>query len=76
MKYIITEDLGVCVFSNSSVHKDMAYALKVRNSIIGAGFITVSDDGEVRCHGESVSLKIKSRGELDAEIIGKQLLGY
>jgi hypothetical protein len=46
------------------------------DKVIAAGFISVSDGGEVNCFGESVSLKIKSRGDSDAEIIGRKLKGY
>lgn len=78
MKYIITKDNEVIIFSNSLTHIQVQQQLSyvICKEMKGAGFVTVHDSGEVNCYGESVSLKIKSRGDEDAEIVGRQIRGY
>ena len=66
-KYVVIEypEKGECIiiFPDMLVHKDIG-----RNNahmgckIISAGFVTLRD-GEIICHGESESLKLKSRPE-------------
>jgi hypothetical protein len=76
MKYIITKGGDVVLFNNGLTHRDVAYSLKFLDEVESAGFVSVSDEGGVNCYGESVSLKIKSRGDADAEFVGRHLKGY
>lgn len=39
--------------------------------IVSAGFVSFSDDGIAYCEGRSESLRMASRGEIDAAIINK-----
>lgn len=76
MKYIILDDGEIprgFTFPDTAQHVDVANALKRFGIPIGAGFIVIQpDEGswigseQIRCHGESDSLGIKSK-PLDAE---------
>lgn len=74
MKYIIDELNMFVIFPNHINHDDMArlHCKPIGCSIVGAGFIEIFD-GIVSCYGESVSLRIKSRGHIDSEIIAYAL---
>lgn len=74
LKYIIDELGGFSIFTEYGNHDDVArgFTMKSFTEIVAAGFIEIMD-GEVTCYGESISLKIKSRGEFDAEIITQHL---
>ena len=73
-KYIKTEDNQIVVFSEYFQHSD--FRSKKPTS---AGFISfgVGKDGNpsCTCYGESVSLGLKSDGEIDTKLADKQILG-
>ena len=73
MKYITYESIEVgnifVIFDKITSHDDMASRLSYKK-ILGAGFVGFSLDG-ARCYGESVSLKIESRGQKDNEIVNR-----
>lgn len=74
-KYIITEDNLPVVFSDLQQHSNVAYALFPGKNIIGAGFVSVAYNGYYECYGESVSLKVQSRGDKDSDILNYHLRG-
>lgn len=71
LKYITYESIEgapdrFVVFDTITNHSAMKFpSLK----ILGAGFMGFTPDGKAYCYGESVSMKIKSRGGLDSDII-------
>ena len=69
-KYITyqhTNDFPSFVAFDAQVeHKEMANMLNSKE-ILGAGFVHFGD--EVECRGESISMNIKSRGEIDSRLI-------
>lgn len=73
LKYIVDAIGGFAIFP-PYVNHDTVGALMSKAGIppVGAGFIDIFD-GEVQCYGESVSLRIKSRGEEDSKEIAKKL---
>lgn len=79
-KYIIIEtDLGLVpiLFSDMGAHSDVARAYPMRR-VVGAGFASLQtakpyENPLYACYGESTSLKIKSRGELDSSIINRYM---
>lgn len=50
------------MFPEYITHKDFFDDYDVHGEIVSAGFIVITD-GEFICHGESVSLDVKSRPE-------------
>jgi len=74
-KYIIhTENIPI-VFPEIINHSDMARNMGwKKEDIIGAGFVYVNGDS-YNCYGESVSLRVKSRGEEDVKILNCYLGG-
>ena len=79
MKYIISKNNDVIIFSDGISHRDMARdigCIEAGDDIVGAGFVRFSvtneddmpGDLDIKCYGESVSLGIKSRG-IDDECI-------
>lgn len=54
------------MFGDTENHNDIAYRLG--GEIISAGFVDLGDNG-VQCYGESISLNIRSRPEIDSKII-------
>ena len=50
------------MFPEFITHEDFFNDLDVHGEIVSAGFIVITD-GEFICHGESVSLDVKSRPE-------------
>lgn len=44
-------------------HRELYQDYDVHGEIVSAGFVVMLDDGEFICHGESVSLGVKSRPE-------------
>lgn len=75
-KYIIY-DTGMnvvpVIFSELQTHAEVAQAFYAHNKVIGAGFVFIDKDGKYACYGESVSLKVKSRGEEDSKFLNKYL---
>ena len=74
-KYIIhTKNIPI-VFPEIIAHADMARNMGwKKEDIIGAGIVYVNDDS-YNCYGESVSLRVKSRGEEDVKILNRYLGG-
>lgn len=73
-KYIITKRGSIeqpFVFSELSQHADIARA--VGGDVVGAGFCFIDED-RYHCYGESISCKVKSRGEVDDKVLN-DLLG-
>ena len=52
----------IIMFPEYIQHKDFYNDYNVHGKIISAGFVIIRD-GELICHGESVSLEVKSRPE-------------
>jgi hypothetical protein len=69
MKYIISKGGIPVVFSELQQHVDVAQALFT--TIVGAGFCKINDNKEFVCYGESISLGIQSRLEVDSKIINR-----
>jgi len=77
VKYIIADGRAI-VFSSAIQHSDMARGF---NFVEGAGFVTFGSKqdeyGETiitaHCYGESISLDIKSRGDIDSRIVTRQI---
>lgn len=84
-KYIVVgnENLGIekaIVFSPIEDHHQMAQChIGTMTKVLGAGFVSIGQtpQGElsVTCHGESTSLKIKSRGQKDAHAVKWAIFG-
>jgi hypothetical protein len=74
VKYVCTKDNQIIVFSELFTHDEFK-----NFDPISAGFISIGAEGrhepKCSCHGESVSLKLKSRPEEDTELARKQILG-
>lgn len=71
-KYIVSRDGTPVMFAEMLTHADVARALFGNTPIIGAGFCYIEDNRYV-CYGESVSMRVKSRGEQDAEMLNRFL---
>lgn len=76
------------VFTDDIVHSDMALRMRVKDKVVGAGFVSchslersvelssgMSRDVGFQSYGESVSLNIISRGELDDKAINEMFFG-
>lgn len=71
-KYVIVVLDGIeqpFVFSELSTHAEVARALG--GEVLGAGFCYIDGIGQYKCYGESVSLKVKSREDVDAAILNR-----
>lgn len=78
MKYIIikTEGLEVpIIFSEILNHSTVAHSIGGHNGVISAGYLYLSEDGQLSAHGYSSTLGINSRSE-DVEIIKRSLSYY
>lgn len=77
MKYIVVAHEGLelpILFPNVITHIKMWSLVKVGNdTVVSAGFVRQVLDGEIRAHGESESIGIKSRPQEDSELITKFL---
>lgn len=78
LKYLIDADNNIQIFSPTIIHSHAARTMPSR--IMGAGFVsfnpTIIDEEivvNITCSGESVSLNIPSRNEIDTEIIRNKL---
>ena len=72
-KYIIVKQGSIeqpFVFSELSIHADIARA--VGGEVVGAGFCFINED-RYCCYGESVSCKVKTRGEKDENVLNRML---
>ena len=75
MKYVIYENDGAkhyVVFDFSVDHSEMARRMGIGAKILSAGFVSFNDEGAC-CYGESVSLNMKSRGDIDSKIINGRM---
>ena len=90
VKYIIIKKGGLeraYVFGELDSHREVAYALTRSldsanpfEHVVSAGFchfeaIDRFSGGKWKCYGESTSLKVKSREQLDARVLNSQLGG-
>lgn len=75
-KYVIYDSglvVVAVVFSSVETHAHIAYSLvKDPGDVISAGFCHVVDNKFV-CYGESISLKVKSRGDKDSDFLNKYM---
>lgn len=73
-KYVIVKvGFGIeaaILFNPIIQHSEAAFIFKNQQNVISAGFYDVQD-GKVHVWGNSTSLKLATRGELDAKIIQK-----
>lgn len=70
LKYVVTNKGDFAIFTALTNHNDVGF--KLYGLPVGAGFCHF-DDGEIQCYGESISMDLKSRGDVDAEIINDRL---
>lgn len=76
-KYIVVTLAGLeqpFVFSELTTHADVARALNCE--VVGAGFCYIKETpngSRYECYGESISLRIKSRGTADSDILNSLL---
>jgi hypothetical protein len=73
MKYITYQgEFGpqFVIFDKVANHSDIARGL-LSTKHLGAGFVRFDEQGDSICYGESVSMRVKSRGKLDDEIINR-----
>jgi len=76
-KYVIVEGSAI-VFSAAIQHKDM---VRYNQRCDGAGFVSFStkkdewgdEKIQANCYGESISLGIKSREDIDSQIVTRQI---
>lgn len=78
LKYIVTDHGAFAIFNGLQNHSDVARSLYGKP--VGAGFIRIMGDegtsrASVHCYGRSVSLNLDSRGEIDQDIIHKNIGG-
>lgn len=73
LKYIVDAIGGFAIFPGYVDHNTVGNLMFKPSGIpaVGAGFISIFDS-EVQCFGESISMRIKSRGEEDAKEIAKK----
>lgn len=72
-KYIIIgRDEMPIVFPELLKHSDVARQMGGAHNVTGAGFCHITDDKYV-CYGESTSLNVKSRQEVDSKILNTLL---
>jgi len=69
MKYVILADNYPVVFSELQSHAEVARAFHMKAT--SAGFCGITHDGMFVCYGESVSLKVGSKPELDTRLINR-----
>ena len=74
-KYIILDNRTPIVFPETHGHNDMKFRVAPGAECTGAGFVYINDKGEYVCYGESTSLRVKSRGAVDSEILNRYLGG-
>ena len=75
LKYLIIQikngslEPKAIIFNGEFVHSlILSNEMKEKYNIISAGFCKI-DNEKIECWGESVSLNLKSREEIDAEIV-------
>lgn len=70
IKYIISDGRSIIVFPETIEHKDFKHL-----NPTSAGFIYYTA-GKFICHGESVTLGLRSNPETDSSIANKQLINH
>lgn len=77
-KYVVIDGwfgVSAILFPEAVPHKTVVWGFHADGvEVLGAGFYTVAD-GVVTCYDKSVGLGVASRGQVDADIIQKQLIG-
>jgi hypothetical protein len=77
-KYVVIS-VGSCpvpiVFSDLLQHAEVARPLTngIPERVLGAGFCHIDENGRYFCYGDSVSLKVKSRDDVDSAVLNKFL---
>lgn len=72
-KYLVLRQGGFEVpFIFSELNDHANTASKLGGEVVGAGFCYIRED-RYHCYGKSVSLKIESRGDVDASILNRLL---
>ena len=63
------------VFCEIMSHASVAAALQrvEGGDVVGAGFCQINAEGHYVCYGESTSLQIKSRNDVDSKVLNKML---
>lgn len=72
-KYVIFDDGAnyfPVIFPNHIQHNNMAAMLSPW-VLERAGFVSIDQDGSLTAHGESISLRLKSRPEIDNKLLAK-----
>ena len=82
-KYIVFDDglvESAVIFSRHFNHDNMAMAISNLGGShlespkpVSAGFVQVLDDGTIRAYGESISLRMTSRPDVDSNLITKMI---
>ncbi len=68
LKYIKFRTLGVVVFGPHAQHADVAAKI-ADDTPVSAGFVRVSQDGQLVAHGDSFSLGLKSNPNVDTLLL-------
>ena len=76
-KYLVLDNMGY--FGNNDAfllfpelvgHDEMVRKLDAKGHVVAAGFCIIDKEG-VQCGGKSTSLRVESRGEVDARMMSK-----
>lgn len=77
MKYITYDGpmyVELVIFDASFDHAVFADRLGIKkHEILTAGFVSIDHDGKPYCHGESVSLNLKSNSKSDTKILEQRM---
>lgn len=74
-KYIIIDKNTPVIFPETYYHDEFAAAFTRLDKVTSAGFVYVNDEGAYVAYGESVSLRLKSKGDADSAVLNKYLGG-
>jgi hypothetical protein len=61
------------VFNDIMSHDAVLCALSHRDNLVSAGFCRIDNNGKYVCYGESTTLKVKSRGIEDSQVLNRML---
>ena len=66
------------IFSGNVSHKEMVAGLSIweTEDILGAGFVSNTQDSKFHCWGESETLGLKSRDTADTLLANELMFGY
>jgi len=78
MKYIVSDHLGYeapFIFPSEISHQNFAMMFMNidHNRLISAGRVIIDSENDIVCYDQSLTLKLKSRPEIDAALIMKML---